>query len=107
VPVEDAEHRLVGLVTYGRLLATLTERDSNGASEDSEKEPLPIADVMLRDVVTIAPGASMAEASERMTSHRIGCLPVVEDGLLVGIVSEDDIATALEPVSPNPDRAPA
>jgi CBS domain-containing protein len=45
---------------------------------------------MSSKVVTVAPDASIHTAIELMLSHRIGCLPVVEHGKLVGLVSETD-----------------
>jgi CBS domain-containing protein len=45
---------------------------------------------MTRDPITISPEASTLEAIELMRRHRIGCLPVVKDERLVGIVTERD-----------------
>lgn len=56
---------------------------------------------MTQDLVTIGPGAALAEAAERMAQHRIRRLPVVEAGKagarLVGIVSATDILRASPP----------
>jgi CBS domain-containing protein len=41
--------------------------------------------------LTIAPGAPVAEAARLMRNHKIGGLPVVADGQLVGIVTETDL----------------
>ena len=51
---------------------------------------LAIKDVMTCDPVTIGPDAPLAEAARRMLEHQIGCLPVVEAGKLVGILTESD-----------------
>lgn len=49
-------------------------------------------DVMTRDVVTVAPDALITQAIERLLSHNVSCLPVVDaDGNLQGIISEHDI----------------
>ncbi len=45
---------------------------------------------MKRDPFTVSPETSSLEALELMRSQRIGCLPVVKDGRLVGIVTERD-----------------
>ena len=50
----------------------------------------PVRSVMSANVFTIAPDASVHKAVEMMLTHRIGCLPVVEHGKLVGLVSETD-----------------
>src|SRR5262245_4742455 len=51
---------------------------------------IPVVDVMSSHVVSVAPDASVHRAVELMLSNRIGCLPVVEHGKLVGLVSETD-----------------
>lgn len=50
-----------------------------------------IEEVMTRDVVTVAPEASLKAASAAFLKHRISGIPVVEEGRLVGILSESDI----------------
>jgi len=47
-----------------------------------------VREVMTAQVFTIAPTASMRSAVERMLEKQIGCLPVVENGALVGLLSE-------------------
>jgi CBS domain-containing protein len=51
---------------------------------------IPVATVMTTPVITVAPTCPVATAVERMLAHRIGCLPVVEDERLVGLLSETD-----------------
>jgi CBS domain-containing protein len=45
---------------------------------------------MSSPVITIGPGAALAEAAALMLKKKIGCLPVVEDDKLVGILTESD-----------------
>lgn len=47
------------------------------------------------DVYAIAPSASLAEAAGRLARHRIGALLVVDEGDLVGVISERDVVRAL------------
>lgn len=54
-------------------------------------------DIMTQSVVTIAPGAPVAEAARLMLDHRVSGIPVVDDrGLLVGIVTEGDLIRRAE-----------
>ncbi|TIW64023.1 MAG: CBS domain-containing protein, partial [Mesorhizobium sp.] len=47
--------------------------------------------IMTTPVVTVGPGASIADAAELMLARKIGCLPVVrDDGTVAGIISEGD-----------------
>jgi CBS domain-containing protein len=86
VPVEDGRHRLVGLVSYRRLLRLVARGQwpGNGA-------PIPVREVMQPEPVGIGPRASILEAIELMRAHRISCLPVVEHDQLVGILTERDL----------------
>lgn len=86
VPVEDSEHHLVGLVTHRTLLRHLA-RSRPGA------EAVPVKDIMQRDLVTASPEMPTLEAIARMRQHKIACLPVVQEGRLVGIVTERDFMT--------------
>jgi acetoin utilization protein AcuB len=54
-----------------------------------------ISDVMTRNVITAPPGMSLALAQRLMDDHRIRHLPVVQEGQLVGLVSDRDIRQAL------------
>jgi len=57
-----------------------------------------VRDVMTRKVITINPEESAFKAFKLMNEHRVGRLPVVEDGRLVGIVSRTDLVRTLEVV---------
>ena len=48
-------------------------------------------DIMTKDVVTVTPGATVKEVAKLLTDENISGAPVMEDGELVGIVSEGDV----------------
>jgi acetoin utilization protein AcuB len=50
---------------------------------------------MTRNVITISPDISVEEATTLLHDNKIGCLPVVEDGNLIGIITEDDVMEIL------------
>ena len=87
------EGLLVGLVTHRDLLAA-------SFSIFAEVEPaeqrrifvtIPVAEAMHRDVVTVGPDDSVADAARILLDNKYGCLPVVgRAGELVGIVTEAD-----------------
>jgi CBS domain-containing protein/gamma-glutamyl:cysteine ligase YbdK (ATP-grasp superfamily) len=83
VPVEDNEHRLVGLVTHRTLLRLM----ARGGGRD---KPVPVSDVMHRDVITVPPELSTIDAIDLMRQKKVGCLPVVKEGRLIGIITERD-----------------
>ena len=51
--------------------------------------------IMTPDPITIAPGTAVQDAARRMLSDRVSALPVVQDGRLVGIVTETDLLRVL------------
>jgi CBS domain-containing protein/gamma-glutamylcysteine synthetase len=85
VPVEDHEHRLVGLVSYRSLIHLLAQ----GALW-KRGGPIPVSDVMKKDLITVAPETPTQTAIVLMKERGIGSLPVVKDGRLIGIVTERD-----------------
>ena len=58
-------------------------------------DKLTVGEIMTRNVITIPPDVSIEEAAILLHDNKIGCLPVVEDGNLVGIISENDIMEIL------------
>jgi CBS domain-containing protein/gamma-glutamyl:cysteine ligase YbdK (ATP-grasp superfamily) len=90
VPVEDEEGRLIGLVTHRGLLRILNMGDR--ANHDGT--PTTVREVMIENPVTVLPSTSSLEAIQIMRSNRVGCLPVVENDQLVGIVTSYDFLEA-------------
>ncbi len=84
----EVDHLVV--VEAKRVVGVVAGKDIAGTGDDKR-----IADVMSRDVVTIAPEALLRRAAGIMHGRAIGCLPVVDDGRLVGIVTTSDLLTAL------------
>ncbi len=83
VPVEEDE-KLVGIVSYRTIIKLVAE---SGLDED---EFLPVREVMKPDPISIPPSMPSVDAIRLMNEKGIGSLPVVEDGRLVGIVTEHD-----------------
>jgi acetoin utilization protein AcuB len=54
-----------------------------------------VGGVMTTSVIVVDPDRSIAEAARIVMDHKIGALPVVEDGRLVGIVTESDFVRAM------------
>src|SRR5438067_12150508 len=50
-----------------------------------------VRDVMVKDVVSIEPSASLTDAARRMEDANVGMLPVVEDGKVLGVITDRDI----------------
>jgi CBS domain-containing protein/gamma-glutamyl:cysteine ligase YbdK (ATP-grasp superfamily) len=89
VPVEDDEGRLVGLVTHRGLLHLF----SSGA-QTNNVHVLTVKDIMKPNPLTVTPATPTLEAMEIMRREKVGCLPVVEGGQIVGIVTSFDFLDA-------------
>lgn len=89
VPVEDTEGQLVGLVTSNGLMRHLLKCYRN-TEKDKKQRPALIKELMVKNPITVAPDVPIYEAIETMRANEIGCLPVVQDGQLMGIITEND-----------------
>jgi CBS domain-containing protein len=89
VPVEDEAGCLVGLITHRNLLRLV----SSGSQEKSIKA-ITVREVMVPNPVTVTPSTPTLEAIRIMREQRIGCLLVVEDRQLLGIVTSYDFLEA-------------
>jgi CBS domain-containing protein/gamma-glutamyl:cysteine ligase YbdK (ATP-grasp superfamily) len=89
VPVEDEEGRLVGLITHRALLRLLSR-----GTQTQSTNPLTVRQIMKTDPITVSSTTPSLEALELMRVNKVGCLPVVDDGQLVGIVTSYDFLDA-------------
>ena len=85
LPVVDGEERLVGWVS---------DTDLRGVFIASMIEELTVGDVMIADPITVSSTDVLEQAALLITEHKIGGMPVLEDGKLVGIITVVDILEA-------------
>ena len=86
------DDRLVGLVSQRDILAaqeSSLEKGHNGQFLEQHQ----LAKIMIKDVVTVSPKAGIREAALHLQKHKYGCLPVVDRGKVVGIVTDSDFVT--------------
>ena len=89
--------QLVGLVTE-RDVKHYTPSILSGISPDEYNrlmESTPLSKIMTRNPATIEPNKTIYEAAQILYDRRIGCLPVVEDGELRGIITTSDMLNLL------------
>ena len=85
VPVEDDQARLVGLLSHRSLLRLV----AHGRRKQSQ-DPVAVSDIMNANPVTVSSDTSTLDAIAVMRREKVGCLPVVDEGKLVGIITERD-----------------
>jgi CBS domain-containing protein len=84
LPITDNE-QLVGMIT-DRDIATRV------VAEAADPQTTSVEDVYSRDLISVGPDEDLEEALQLMARHQVRRLPVVENGRLVGIVAQADIA---------------
>jgi CBS domain-containing membrane protein len=92
VPVVDDAGALIGLITHRDLLAAQYSAISQAPNFPANAHA---RDIMRPDVWTITSDTAAIEAAFTLGEHSFGCLPVVDDGKLVGIVTEADFLALL------------
>ncbi len=90
VPVEDDDGALVGMVSLRALIRMAASARKLGSTES-----LLISSVMTENPRTVTPETSTLDALAIMRSSRVSCLPVVEAGKLVGLISALDLLDVL------------
>jgi len=87
VPVEDDRGHLIGIVSHRDLIELLA------SGKVDRTAPIIIRDIMKTDLITIRPETLTLDALALMREKNIGCLPVVKDDRLVGLVTAYDFLT--------------
>lgn len=97
IPVVD-DGRLVGMITERDLLGTASTQifGLKQKNKSALLKSVQIKEVMKKRVVTVAPDTPIKEAAHLMAEKKIGCVPVVSAGVLVGLVTTTDILRYVE-----------
>ena len=93
--MRDEDVGIAPIVEADRLVGTVTDRDIaiRVVAEGKDPETTPVREIASKDLVTVDPEQDLDEALRLMGQHQVRRLPVVEeDGRLVGIVAQADVA---------------
>lgn len=115
--MREGGFRRLPVVDRGRLVGIITDRDLRRAAnspfvvreqwyDNFILDHIEVGSCMTPNPITIEPGKSIVEAAQVMRNHKIGGLPVVADGQLVGIVTDTDLLDFLIKLL-EPDAVPA
>lgn len=88
--MHDQRVRHVPICKGNKLVGLVTQKDLLVNAQSTSLLSLPVAEVMVFNVRTITGDESIAIAAQTMLDHKISCLPVVEDNVLIGIITELD-----------------
>ena len=94
--MKDADAGMIPVVEDGRLLGTLTDRDIvlRVVAEGKDPQSTTAGEIASTDPVTVQPDQDLDEALALMARHQVRRLPVVEEGRLVGVLAQADVAIA-------------
>ena len=87
LPVEDENGHLCGLITTRKLLRYYIQK---GRINNEMNDYRTVGDLMIQSPATVSPQTTIKEAMHLMRGGKLGCLPVVKDNELVGIITEMD-----------------
>jgi acetoin utilization protein AcuB len=104
--MQDRRIRHLPVVLKGNLVGIVTDRDlrrvlpSPATSLEIHElhyllDKLTVDEVMTKDVIATVPGADLPSAARAMLRNRIGALPVIESGAVVGVLTRSDTLEAL------------
>ena len=92
LPVVTEFNEFVGLITQRDILTASVSKFADLPTEVREQieSGIPVAEVMTTEITTVAPTAPLTQAGQLLLKHKFGCLPVLEQGKLCGILTETD-----------------
>lgn len=101
LPVVDGTGRLMGTVTEADLLRDRIAPDPRrtaariGAEPRTSRPAARVAEVMREDVLATVPDADVAELVRRMADRAVRAVPVLADGVVIGVISRRDVLEAI------------
>ena len=106
LPVVDAVDRVVGIITQRDVLKASLSSMADAAPIEQQRwlEQMRVRDVMTKKPVSIGVEADLVEAVDKLLVGKFGCLPVVEKGKLVGLLTETDLLRYLQTLLKQPSR---
>ena len=87
--MREGGFRCIPVVKSGELVGMITDRDIRNRA--GELEDFEVCQAMTAEVVTVAPATSVQEAARLLLECKVGGLPVLEDGRVIGIITVEDV----------------
>lgn len=91
--VTDSIGRLVGVISDRDVISFLAPDDTSDRQTSAD---VPARRLMSTDLITVGPDIPIPQAAKLMVEHGISCLPVLNQGVVVGIVTNTDLHLLLQ-----------
>ncbi len=98
LPIVDDAEQVVGIISQRDLFRAALQRVTEADTSVREAWTVRVEEVMQREVMTVEVDEDMQRAARTMVQCKIGCLPVVKEGRLRGIITEHDLLRILADV---------
>lgn len=90
IPIVSSDGDVIGVVSHRDVLSASDSRILHGDGEVGKEAYVALSAVMTTPVQTVTEAADLKSVATHLRKQRLGCLPVVRDGKLVGIISDSD-----------------
>jgi len=92
IPIVTVDNEFTGLITHRDILsATISQLAELDPETQREIDSgIPIHEIMRSDITSVSEETPLKEAAQILLNHKYGCLPVVREGELCGIITEAD-----------------
>lgn len=92
IPIVSDDNHFIGLLTHRDILAATVSKLADVDSQTQEEIDLgiPVMEIMNLNVKSVSSEDSLRDAASLLLEHKFGCLPVVDNDILVGIITEAD-----------------
>lgn len=92
IPVVKVDMSFIGLLTHRDILSATVSRlaELDNRTQEELDQGVPVMEIMNTNVRTVSRNDSLRDCAALLLKHKFGCLPVLEEGKLVGIITEAD-----------------
>ncbi len=92
IPVVKVDMSFIGLLTHRDILSATVSRlaELDNRTQEELDQGIPVKEIMNTNVRTVSRNVSLRDCAALLLKHKFGCLPVLEESKLVGIITEAD-----------------
>lgn len=92
IPIITVDNQFVGLLTHRDILSVTTSKlaELDSKTQKEIDSGIPIREIMQTNIVTVEENTTVKKAAQLLLNHKYGCLPVLANDKLCGIITEAD-----------------